>query len=377
MIDLVRQEVVRSADTVVVKVGTRVLTYADGTLDLDHLGHLTAQLVQLLESGRKVALVSSGAIGAGLGRLGMNRRPTALPELQAAAAIGQSYLIQTYDTFLQKHGYHAAQLLLTAEDFNDRTRYLNVRNTIRQCFQWKAVPIINENDTVSVDEIRFGDNDQLAAMVTNLLRAPLLVILSVVDGLYAQTGPDGPVGEPLDKVMAVDDGTLSLAGTSTSNLGTGGMRSKLQAAKLATSAGESVWIVNGRIPDILTRVMKGERIGTLIPASGSSVNSWKRWIGYTAKPRGAYVVDEGAVRALCKEGRSLLSVGVSEVRGEFAPGDVVAIEHPSGVAFARGLTNYSSSEAKKIMGLSTKQVAEILPGSRYDSVVHRDNLVIL
>lgn len=377
MIDLVRQEVVQAADTVVVKIGTRVLTHADGTLDLDHLAHLTEQLVGLLESGRKVVLVSSGAIGAGLGRLGKNRRPTALPELQAAAAIGQSYLIQVYDTFLQRHGYHAAQLLLTGDDFNHRGRYLNMRNTIRQCFQWKAVPIINENDTVSVEEIRFGDNDQLAAMVTNLLRAPLLVILSVVDGLYAETSADGPVGEPIDKVMSVDDSTLALAGTSTSNLGTGGMRSKLQAARLAAAAGESVWIVNGRTPNILKRVMNGERVGTLIPATGGSVNSWKRWIGYTAKPRGAYVVDEGAYKALKEDGRSLLSVGIIDVRGQFSPGDVVAIEHPSENAFARGLTNYSSQEARRIMGLSSKSVAEILPGSRYDSVVHRDNLVVL
>lgn len=374
MIDLVRQEAVKSASTIVVKVGTNVLTRPDGALDEPHLARLAEQIARVHEQGRRVVLVSSGAIGAGLARLGRKGRPTELPQLQAAAAIGQSDLMNAYDRSFRPHGIHPAQILLTASDFDDRARYLNVRNTILELFQWNAIPIINENDTVSVDEIRFGDNDRLAAMVTNLIRAPLLVILSVVDGLYAS--PDAQ-GEPIDIVMALDDATLALAGTSTSTLGTGGMQSKLQAARMATFAGESVWIANGKSPDILMRILAGERVGTFFPARGESLASWKRWIGYTVRPRGSYIVDPGAKAALIERGKSLLPVGVIGVDGTFAKGDVVAIECPKGVPFARGLTNYASQDALHVMGQSKARLAELFPGSRYDEVIHRDNLVVL
>src|SRR4051812_41732659 len=238
--DLVRDEVVLSARTWVVKVGTSVLTGPDGTLDPARIGHLAEQISAVMATGRKVALVSSGAVGAGLGQLGLNRRPESLPQLQAAAAVGQSYLIRAYDEGLRRHGRHAAQLLLTHEDFDSRPRYLNMRNTLSALFEWDAVPVINENDTISVDEIKFGDNDRLAAMVTNLLRAPLLVILSVVDGLFRTDPGTGRVldGVPLIPIVPnLDDEVLGLAGTSRSALGTGGMKSKLQAARLVTQAG--------------------------------------------------------------------------------------------------------------------------------------------
>ena len=376
-IDLVRQEVVRAAHTVVVKIGTNVITHHDGTLDREHLAHLTEQIAEIREGGRSVVVVSSGAIGAGLGRLGQHRRPTALPALQAAAAIGQCDLINAFDGCLRTHDYFAAQLLLTAEDFDDRTRYLNARNAISQLLQWQCVPIINENDTVSVEEIRFGDNDRLAALVTNLLRAPLLVILSVVDGLYPSDLRDDMPQEPIDKVMQVDARVLAMAGRSTSGLGTGGMHSKLVAAQIATAAGESVWIANGRQPNILRRLMRGERLGTLLPAKGESLAAWKRWVGYTARPRGTFVVDAGAQHALSVDGRSLLPVGVVDVRGDFGPGEVITLENVAGEQFARGLTNYSATEARRIKGLPTAKLAETLPGARYDEVIHRDNLVLL
>ena len=238
--DLVRDEVVLSARTWVVKVGTSVLTGPDGTLDPARIGHLAEQISAVMATGRKVALVSSGAVGAGMGQLGLTRRPDNLRQLQAAAAVGQAYLIRAYDEGLRRHGRHAAQLLLTHEDFDSRPRYLNMRNTLTALFEWDAVPVINENDTISVDEIKFGDNDLLAAMVTNLLRAPLLVILSVVDGLYRTDPGSGGLGEPIRLVPNLDGDVLGLAGTSRSALGTGGMRSKLEAARSVTRAGGSV-----------------------------------------------------------------------------------------------------------------------------------------
>jgi glutamate 5-kinase len=381
--NLVRDEVVMSARTWVVKVGTSVLTGEDGALDPARIDHLAEQISALMASGRKVALVSSGAVGAGIGQLGLGRRPDNLRQLQAAAAIGQSYLIRAYDEGLRRHGRHAAQLLLTHEDFDSRPRYLNMRNTLTALFEWDAVPIINENDTISVAEIKFGDNDRLAAMVTNLLQAPLLVILSVVDGLYRvdpgnengnHTTDDGAV-VPL--VSHLDDEVLGLAGSSRSTGGTGGMRSKLEAASLVTQAGGSVVIASGKRPEPLTRILAGEPVGTLFLARGQTQGARKRWIGLTARPRGHYVVDAGARQALESGSRSLLAIGVVSVVGEFDKGDVVGIRDANGQEFARGLTNYATAEAQQIRGLRTDQARRTLGSALYDELVHRDNLVLI
>jgi glutamate 5-kinase len=382
--DLVRDEVVVSARTWVVKVGTSVLTGPDGTLDPARIGHLAEQISAVMATGRKVALVSSGAVGAGIGQLGLGQRPDNLRQLQAAAAIGQAYLIRAYDEGLRRHGRHAAQLLLTHEDFDSRPRYLNMRNTLTALFEWDAVPVINENDTISVDEIKFGDNDRLAAMVTNLLQAPLLVILSVVDGLYRTDPGDGnrdgkghgdAAVVPL--VPHLDDEVLDLAGASRSSGGTGGMRSKLQAARLVTQAGGSVVIASGKKPEPLTRILAGETVGTLFLARGQTQGARKRWIGLTARPRGHYVVDAGARRALETGSKSLLAIGVVAVVGEFEKGDVVGIRDPEGHEFARGLTNYATAEARQVRGLRTDQARRTLGAALYDEVVHRDNLVLI
>jgi glutamate 5-kinase len=375
--DLVRDEVVLSARTWVVKVGTSVLTGSDGTLDPARIGHLAEQISAVMETGRKVALVSSGAVGAGIGQLGLGRRPENLSQLQAAAAIGQSYLIRAYDEGLRRHGRHAAQLLLTHEDFDSRSRYLNMRNTLTALFEWDAVPIINENDTISVDEIKFGDNDRLAAMVTNLLQAPLLVILSVVDGLYrTDPGADPAGGQIIPLVPNLDDDVLGLAGSSRSTLGTGGMKSKLQAARLVTQAGGSVVIASGKKADPLTRILAGEPVGTLFLARGQTQGARKRWIGLTARPRGYCVVDAGARRVLETGTKSLLAIGVVEVVGDFEKGDVIGIRDTEGVEFARGLTNYATAEARQIRGLRTEQARQVLGTTLYDEIVHRDNLVL-
>jgi glutamate 5-kinase len=381
--DLVRDEVVVSARTWVVKVGTSVLTGPDGRLDPARIDHLSEQLSAVMATGRKVALVSSGAVGAGIGQLGLARRPDSLRQLQAAAAVGQSYLIRAYDEGLRRHGRHAAQLLLTHEDFDNRPRYLNMRNTLTALFEWDAVPIINENDTISVAEIKFGDNDRLAAMVTNLLQAPLLVILSVVDGLYrndpgeGSSAPAAGAGTVIPLVPRLDDAVLALAGSSRSALGTGGMRSKLEAARLVTQAGGSVVIASGRKPEPLTRILAAETVGTLFLAKGQTQGARKRWIGLTARPRGHYVVDAGARRALETGSKSLLPIGIVSVIGDFDKGDVVGIQDAEGHEFARGLTNYATSEARQVRGLRTEQARQALGGAFYDEVVHKDNLVLI
>lgn len=374
--DLVRDEVVLSADTWVVKVGTSVLTGPDGTLDPARINHLAEQISQIMATGRRVALVSSGAVGAGVGQLNLKSRPDHLPQLQAAAAIGQAYLIRAYDEGLRRHGQHAAQLLLTHEDFDSRPRYLNMRNTINALFEWDAVPIINENDTISVDEIKFGDNDRLAAMVTNLLRAPLLVILSVVDGLYKQDPGASGLGEVVPLVTNLDDEILALAGTSRSSGGTGGMTSKLQAARLVTQAGGSVIIASGKAQDPLTRILSGDPAGTLFLARGAHQTARKRWIGLTARPRGQLVVDAGARRALETGTKSLLAIGVVEVIGDFEKGDVVAVRDAEGCEFARGLSNYATNDARQIRGLRTEDARKVLGTALYDEIIHKDNLVL-
>jgi glutamate 5-kinase len=376
MIDPVRQEVIALAHTVVVKVGTNVLTGSDGVLDPARVQALADQVQRLRQSGRKVALVSSGAIGAGVGRLALGKRPTDLRHLQACAAIGQSFLMRAYEECLARHGAHTAQILLTASDFDSRTRYLNVRNTILTLFEWDCLPIINENDTVSVAEIRFGDNDHLAAMVTNLLQAPLLVLLSVVDGLYGSDPKTDPNAQLLPTVPAIDAAVMDMAGSSRSALGSGGMRSKLRAARLATAAGESVILANGGRPGVLDAILAGDPVGTLFLPHGTSLPAWKRWLGFTAQPRGRLVVDAGARRAVQHENRSLLPIGVIRAAGSFGKGDVVALCDPEGHEFARGLTNYSAADVKRICGLRTQQIAEALGTVPYEEVVHRDNLAV-
>jgi glutamate 5-kinase len=377
MIDPVRQEVIALAQTVVVKVGTNVLAGADGRLDSGRLQKLADQVERVRQSGRKVALVSSGAIGAGVGRLGFGKRPTDLRHLQACAAVGQSFLMRAYEECLAKHGTHAAQILLTAGDFDSRGRYLNARNTIVTLFEWGVLPIINENDTVSVAEIRFGDNDHLAAMVTNLLQAPLLILLTVVDGLYDADPRADPNAGLLATVPLIDGSILEMAGSSRSSLGTGGMRSKIRAARLATAAGESVIIANGTRSDVLDRIFAAQSVGTLFLPHGTAVPAWKRWLGFTARPKGHLIVDGGARDAVQHQGRSLLPIGVVRVTGSFNKGDVVALCDGTGTEFARGLTNYSAVDAGRILGLRTEQVGGVLGALPYEEIVHRDNLVVI
>jgi glutamate 5-kinase len=377
MLDPVRQEVIALAHTVVVKVGTNVLTGEDGTLAPERLHALADQIQRIRARDKRVALVSSGAIGAGIGRLGLGTRPADLRHLQACAAIGQSLLMRAYEECFARHGVPTAQILLTASDFDSRSRYLNARNTCLTLFEWGCLPIINENDTVSVAEIRFGDNDHLAAMVTNLLQAPLLILLTVVDGLYSADPGESSDAHLLTTVPHLDGHVMDMAGAGRSALGSGGMRSKLRAARLATAAGESVIMANGTLPDVLDRLFECEPLGTLFLPQGSSLPAWKRWLGYTARPKGSLRVDAGARKAVVEGGSSLLPIGVVQVKGAFSKGDVVSVIDADGVEFARGLTNYSAADAGKICGLRTEQIAELLGAAPYEEIVHRDNLVVV
>jgi glutamate 5-kinase len=362
---------------VIVKIGTRSITAPGGGLDQVRIATLAEELSRIAATERKVALVTSGAVGAGMGQLGLKKRPTGLAQLQAVAAVGQSHLIEAYDRGLRAHGRHAAQLLLTADDLDDRTRYLNVRNTIRTLFEYGAVPVINENDTVSTDELRttFGDNDRLAAMVTNLVQAPLLVLLSDVDGLY-DGDPSAPDSRVIDTVNSLDAAITALVRDRATGLSKGGMSSKLAAARIATTAGENVIIANGRQPGVLARIMAGEVVGTLFLAQGQTVPAWKRWIGFTAQPRGRLTVDDGARRAVERGGRSLLAIGVVDAAGKFKKGDVVSIVDGSGDEFARGLTNYGLDDMLRIKGAKTEQIAVTLGYCPYDEVIHRDNMAL-
>jgi len=366
------REIIRSAKTVVVKVGTAVITTSEAALDRSAIERLAGEIAALVEAGRRVTLVSSGAIGAGLAQLSIPDRPTNLPDLQAAAAVGQARLMMAWDEAFAAHHLRTAQILLTWEDFDDRSRYLNCRNTIHALWGFGAVPVINENDTVSVDEIKLGDNDVLSAMVTNMLQADCLVMLTVVEGLL-----DPATGERVAVVEEVTDATRALVEGAGTRLGVGGMATKLDAAARATEGGDPVVIADGTSVGVLGRIVAGEDEGTLFLPRPQRMRARKRWIGLTVRPAGTLVVDAGARRAIETRGKSLLPSGVLEVHGTFQKGDVVAIRDAAGAEFARGLANYSADHIACIKGLNTRDIENALGSKPYDEVVHRDNLVVL
>ncbi len=372
-----RPGLIAGTDVWVVKVGSRVLTGPDGRLDRMHLGRLAQQLVALADTGKQVVLVSSGAVASGVGKLGLPARPTDLAELQAVAAVGQAHLIQTYEHFFTQYNRHAAQVLLTADDLDNRTRYLNVRNTLLTLLRFGVIPVINENDTVAVDELMttFGDNDRLAAMVAGLLPRPMLVILSDVKGLYDRD-PADPGACVMPTVARVDDSTFELVRDKRTGLSKGGMASKLKAAQFVTGSGSPVIIACGRDENVLTRLHAGEELGTMFLPQSRSLAPRKRWIGFSAQCMGEVHVDEGAVRAMINDGSSLLAIGIRDVTGKFEKGDIVSIVAPDGREVARGLINYSAADVRQIRGCRSPRIAEILGQRPYEEVVHRDNMAI-
>ena len=356
---------------VVIKIGTKVITSHDKSLDKALLKNLIWQISVILDRGSKVIIVTSGAIGAGMGLLGMKKRPVKLEDLQAAASIGQSHLMHLYSDYFKERGFLAGQILLTQEDFNDRTRYLNIKKTIETLFSHKAVPVINENDTISTEEIKCGDNDRLSGLVSDLCRADMLILLTDVDGL---------LDEKCNVINFVDDisaRVTKLARENKCELGTGGMASKLESIRKVTASGIECVIANGKTKNIIVDILDGKLAGTCFRSSGTKLLAKKRWIAFSSKPKGSIYVDSGAREALSNKNKSLLASGIVEVDGQFIDGDVVKIADKSFREFARGVTNYSSSELSKIKGLKTGEIKIVLGCKARGEVVHKDNLVIL
>lgn len=366
------------ARTWVVKVGSRSLTDQDGRLDLAQIANLANQLVALNEQGKQVILVSSGAVASGMGKLGLKSRPSDLATLQAVAAIGQAHLIQAYEKTFTTHNKHAAQILLTATELEDRVAYLNVRNTLSRLLELGAIPIINENDSVAVDELKttFGDNDRLAGMVAGLMHDGALVILSDVHGLYDRD-PRSPGAQVLPTVEKIDESIEELVKDCKTGISKGGMASKLTTAKFLILSGQATVIAWGRQPDVLLRLVRGEPVGTLFLPQPKSLVPKKRWIGFSSKPTGSIRVDQGASTAIKKGGCSLLAIGVLEVIGEFGKGDIISIIDPSGSEIARGLSNYNTAQVKMIRGCHSDRIAQILGHCPYQEIIHRDNLTVI
>jgi glutamate 5-kinase len=359
---------------IVVKVGTAVITEKSGRISARRTANLASGIIEARDRGIDVALVSSGAIAAGMEKLGIRTRPRDIETLQAVAAVGQGQLVGIYTDLFQEGGVTAGQVLLTQHDLAHRTQYLNARHTIERLFDMGVVPVINENDTVATDEITFGDNDMLAALVAGLVGADTLILLTDTGGLYTADPRTSSDARLLERVERITEEVEELAGETGSDLALGGMSSKVQAAKVAVSTGADTVIADGRKASILQKVIEGKKPGTFFPATGN-VRSRKRWIGYALPSRGRLIVDQGAATAVTARRKSLLPAGVTGVEGDFEVGDCVEVVNPDGKIIGRGISSYSSTEAGLIKGLRSSRVAGIL-GEKGEEIVHRDELVV-
>lgn len=368
--------ILRNAKRIVVKVGSSLVTNEGRGLDAVAIGQWCEQLAALVKDGREVIMVSSGAIAEGMKRLNWTTRPKAIHELQAAAAVGQMGLVQVYETKLRENGIGSAQVLLTHADLADRERYLNARSTLLALLQLGVVPVINENDTVVNDEIKFGDNDTLGALVANLVEADALVILTDQRGLYTADPRKDPAAQFVHEAKAGDASLEAMAGGAGSSIGKGGMITKILAAKRAAGSGASTVIAWGREPQALIRLTQGESIGTLLVAQTQKMQARKQWMADHLQMRGAVTVDAGAVGKVRDEGKSLLPIGMTAVQGEFSRGDVIAVQSPEGVEIARGLANYSSAEARLICRKASSEFEKLLGYTGEPEMVHRTNLVL-
>ncbi|HEB77853.1 MAG TPA: glutamate 5-kinase [Methylothermaceae bacterium] len=371
------REAFTNANKIIVKIGSSLLTGGGRGLDHAALGQWADQIACLWDLGRETLLVSSGAVAEGMARLGWKSRPQNLNELQAAAAVGQAGLIQAYETHFQRHNRRTAQILLTHEDLSHRQRYLNARSTLTTLLRHGVIPIVNENDTVVIDEIRFGDNDTLGALVANLIEADLLIILTDQPGLYEQDPRLAPDARLISEASVRDPKLDRFAGGSRSGLGRGGMATKIRAARLAARSGTGTVIVGGKEPDIISRLLQGEPLGTFLIPDSEPLDARKRWLVGHSRVKGRLILDSGAVKAICEKGTSLLPVGVKAVRGGFQRGDVVACFDEQGHEVARGLINYNTEEARRICGEPSSRIADILGYVDEPEPIHRDNLVLL
>jgi len=376
MVNISRSPLLRDAHRIVVKVGSSLVTNDGRGLDDVAIGEWCRQLAHLIRNGREVIMVSSGAIAEGMKRLGWTTRPKAVQELQAAAAVGQMGLAQMYETKLKLNGLGSAQVLLTHADLADRERYLNARSTLLTLLKLGVVPVINENDTVVNDEIKFGDNDTLGALVANLVEADALVILTDQKGLFTADPRKDPSAEFVHEARAGDSALEAMAGGAGSSIGRGGMITKILAAKRAAGSGASTVIAWGREPDALIRLTQGEAIGTLLVAQTQKKQARKQWMADHLQMRGAVVVDDGAAAKVRDDGKSLLPIGMVAVEGEFSRGDVIAVRDASGQEIARGLANYASAEARLLCRKPSSEIEKLLGYAAEPEMLHRDNLVL-
>jgi glutamate 5-kinase len=367
----------RQARRLVVKIGSALLTNDGRGLDVAALGRWVDQIVDLINDGVEVVVVSSGSVAEGMSRLGWKVRPQHLHELQAAAAVGQMGLVQTWEAQFKRHNIHTAQILLTHDDLSDRKRYLNGRSALRTLLDFGVVPIVNENDTVVTDEIRFGDNDTLGALVANLIEADGLIILTDQLGIFDKDPRNHDDAQLVTERRAEDRELDAMAGGGAGVLGRGGMQTKLRAARLAARSGAFTVIVGGRIEQVIYRLRQGDAIGTLLLPDQGRMAARKQWIASHLQTRGTLALDDGAVRVICEGGRSLLPVGVKAVVGQFRRGEMVSCVDPAGKEVARGLINYDADEARAIAGRSSDRICEVLGYISDEEMIHRDNLVVV
>ena len=371
------KNILGTKNTIIVKIGTNLLADKMNGINAEHINNIVGGVMHLKSFGHNVALVSSGAIGAGVAALQLKERPKSIPEKQATAAIGQPLLMEAYEHAFRTVGFPIAQLLLTKDDFVNRTRYVNAKNTFSVLFEKGAVPIVNENDTVSVEEIKLGDNDNLSALVANLVEADLLIVLTDIDGLFSDDPAKNPVAELIPLVEKITPQIEKLAKASASELSTGGMITKIQAAKRCTSAGTAMIITNGNKPHAIEEIFSGSFRGTLFLPERKTLNVRKMWIGFISHSKGFVIIDGGAKEALLVKKKSLLPSGIVEVNGEFKKNDTVTIRDTEGNHLAKGITAYSSVELEKIKGKKTSELEKILHRKSAGEVIHRNNLVLI
>jgi len=372
-----RLEYLKSVKRLVVKVGTSTIAYPNGLLNLNRIDALVRQLTDLHNSGVEILLVTSGAIGVGVGKLGLKSKPKTIPEKQAAAAVGQGTLMHMYEKIFSEYGIIVAQILLTKEDITHRKRFLNARNALFSILDYGVIPIINENDAVAVDEIKIGQNDTLSAQVASLVEADLLVLMSDIDGLYDSNPKENPKAKLISHVQEIDSDIEKAAGGTGSSLGTGGMITKILAAKIATSSSIPMLIVNGQTKNVLESVFNGENIGTWFCEKEHKLHARKRWIAFGTTLKGKLIVDKGASYALRKGENSLLSSGILKIEGKFSLGMIVSITDEDNIEIARGIVNYSSEEIDLIKGLKSSEIEDKLGYKDYDEVIHINNMVVV
>lgn len=371
-----KRELLINAKRIVVKVGTSTLSHATGKLNLYRMEKLVRELADLANQGKELLLVTSGAVGAGMDRLGWKERPKSIPDKQAAAAVGQGILMHIYEKLFGEYGQIVAQVLITREDSTDRKRFINSRNTLLGLLRHEVIPIINENDVVAWEELKFGDNDNLSALVAGMVDADLLVILSDIEGVYTENPAKNPEAKLISLIEEITPDIENVAGGPGTAQGTGGMYTKIQAGKVAMNSGIPLIIANGAQPGIISEILAGQTIGTLFLPKEQKLHIRKRWIAFGAVPQGSVIVDSGAEKAL-QEGSSLLPKGLLAVQGEFEHGNIVSVKNQAGKELARGIVNYDKKELEHIKGAHSDDIATVLGYKHFDEVIHRDNLVIL